>query len=86
MRAHDTEPGAARPARAAPLPHRSDLRPLPPELAGWARGWVEGWGGHMSKGYVYFAMAFSLGVELLNMWFRKRHKPVTLYSKMSPAP
>ncbi|HLA52457.1 MAG TPA: TerC family protein [Flavitalea sp.] len=24
------------------------------------------------KGYIYFAMAFSFGVELLNMWIRKR--------------
>jgi predicted tellurium resistance membrane protein TerC len=30
-------------------------------------------------GYVYFAMAFSLGVELLNLQLRKRSKkPVTL--------
>jgi predicted tellurium resistance membrane protein TerC len=26
------------------------------------------------KGYIYFAMAFSFGVELLNMWMRKRQK------------
>jgi predicted tellurium resistance membrane protein TerC len=25
------------------------------------------------KGYVYFAMAFSLGVEVLNLWSAKRH-------------
>lgn len=31
------------------------------------------------KGYIYFAMAFSFGVELLNLWMRKRErKPVTL--------
>lgn len=28
---------------------------------------ADGWGRHVSKGYVYFAMAFSLGVELINM-------------------
>jgi predicted tellurium resistance membrane protein TerC len=28
------------------------------------------------KGYIYFAMAFSFGVELLNMWMRKKDKPV----------
>ena len=28
------------------------------------------------KGYIYFAMAFSFGVELLNMWMRKRQKRV----------
>jgi predicted tellurium resistance membrane protein TerC len=27
---------------------------------------------HIDKGYIYFAMAFSFGVELLNMWLRKR--------------
>lgn len=30
---------------------------------------------HIDKGYIYFAMAFSFGVELLNMKMRKRHKP-----------
>ena len=38
----------------------------------------EGMGLHIGKGYIYFAMAFSLGVELLNMRFRKRHRPVEL--------
>jgi predicted tellurium resistance membrane protein TerC len=33
---------------------------------------VEGMGGHVSKGYIYFAMAFSLVVELLNMHYRKK--------------
>jgi predicted tellurium resistance membrane protein TerC len=33
---------------------------------------VEGMGGHVSKGYIYFAMAFSLLVELLNMRYRKK--------------
>jgi predicted tellurium resistance membrane protein TerC len=33
---------------------------------------AEGTGKHIGKGYIYFAMAFSLGVELLNMRFRKR--------------
>jgi predicted tellurium resistance membrane protein TerC len=27
---------------------------------------------HIEKGYIYFAMAFSFGVEMLNMWMRKR--------------
>lgn len=27
------------------------------------------------KGYIYFAMAFSFGVELLNMYMRKKEKP-----------
>ncbi len=29
---------------------------------------------HIDKAYIYFAMAFSFGVELLNMWMRKRNK------------
>jgi predicted tellurium resistance membrane protein TerC len=38
-------------------------------------------GSHIDKGYIYFAMSFSFGVELLNMWMRKRQKkanPVNL--------
>jgi predicted tellurium resistance membrane protein TerC len=35
---------------------------------------AEGMGSHMSKGYVYFAMAFSLFVEMLNMRYRKRQQ------------
>ncbi len=30
---------------------------------------------HIPKGYIYFAMAFSLGVEVLNIRFRKRRTP-----------
>ena len=33
---------------------------------------AEGMGSHMEKGYIYFAMAFSLLVELLNMRYRRR--------------
>jgi predicted tellurium resistance membrane protein TerC len=32
---------------------------------------AEGTGQHVPKGYIYFAMAFSLGIELLNMRYRK---------------
>jgi predicted tellurium resistance membrane protein TerC len=32
---------------------------------------AEGFGQHVDKGYVYFAMAFSLGVEMLNIRMRK---------------
>jgi len=39
---------------------------------------AEGAGQHVSKGYIYFAMAFSLLVEVLNMRFRKKQKPVHL--------
>ncbi|MCB0342508.1 MAG: TerC family protein [Pseudobdellovibrionaceae bacterium] len=33
---------------------------------------AEGMGQHIEKGYIYFAMAFSLGVELLNMRYRRK--------------
>ena len=39
----------------------------------------EGLDMHIPKGYIYFAMAFSCGVELLNTKIRKNHSPpVTL--------
>jgi len=40
---------------------------------------ADGLGQHISKGYVYFAMSFSLGVELLNLRFRarRRQQPAT---------
>ncbi|MEK6984989.1 MAG: TerC family protein [Candidatus Thermoplasmatota archaeon] len=41
---------------------------------------VESFGQHISHAYVYFAMAFSLGVELLNMRIRARAKPVELHT------
>ena len=41
---------------------------------------AEGFGQHINKGYIYFAMAFALGVELLNMRLRKVHKPVQLHA------
>lgn len=34
---------------------------------------AEGVGFHIPKGYTYFAMGFSLGVEMLNLRVRKRH-------------
>jgi predicted tellurium resistance membrane protein TerC len=40
---------------------------------------AEGFGKHIEKGYIYFAMAFSLGVEILNMRLRKAAKPVHLH-------
>jgi predicted tellurium resistance membrane protein TerC len=36
-------------------------------------------GSHIDKGYIYFAMAFSFGVEILNMRLRKKSKPVKLH-------
>jgi predicted tellurium resistance membrane protein TerC len=35
---------------------------------------ADAFGHHISRGYVYFAMAFSLIVELMNMRFRKKSK------------
>ena len=32
---------------------------------------AEGFGAHIPKGYIYTAMAFSAGVELLNIWSRR---------------
>jgi predicted tellurium resistance membrane protein TerC len=36
---------------------------------------ADGFGQHVSKGYIYFAMAFSLFVELLNLRLRKPTEP-----------
>ena len=47
---------------------------------------AEGFGQHVSKGYIYFAMAFSLLVELLNLRYRKKHKPVTLHRRFEDQP
>jgi predicted tellurium resistance membrane protein TerC len=38
---------------------------------------AEGMGTHMAKGYVYFAMAFSLFVEMLNMRYQRRRRRAT---------
>ncbi len=35
---------------------------------------AEGFGAHVEKGYVYAAMAFSAGVETLNIWARRRRQ------------
>ena len=40
---------------------------------------AEGLGHHIPKGYTYFAMAFSVGVEMLNLRLRAREKPVRLH-------
>lgn len=40
---------------------------------------ADGFGHHVPKGYIYFAMAFSVGVEMLNIRMRKRMvRPVKL--------
>ena len=43
---------------------------------------AEGTGQHVSKGYIYFAMAFAVSVELLNMRLRLVQKPVQLHGGM----
>ena len=46
---------------------------------------AEGFGHHMPKGYVYFGMAFSLGVEMLNIRLRRNSaKPVKLHAPHIP--
>ncbi len=42
---------------------------------------AESLGQHISKGYIYFAMAFALGVEMLNILTHRKHATPT-----SPAP
>lgn len=44
---------------------------------------VEGLHIHVPKGYIYFALFFSLGVEALNMRFRKKRQPVKLNKRIS---
>ena len=39
---------------------------------------AEGCGQHIPKGYIYFAMAFSIAVEMLNLRLRKGSAPVHL--------
>ena len=39
---------------------------------------AEGFNVHVPKGYIYFAMAFSVAVEMLNLKMRKRMHPVKL--------
>lgn len=44
---------------------------------------AEGLHQHISKGYIYFAMAFSVFVEILNMKLRKKAAPVVLHNPYS---
>ena len=51
---------------------------------------AEGLGFHIPKGYIYFAMAFSFGVEMLNLRVRRRRRrveaPVQLKRHLSESP
>ena len=40
---------------------------------------AEGVGQHIPKGYIYFAMGFSVFVEMINLRVRARAKPVHLH-------
>jgi predicted tellurium resistance membrane protein TerC len=42
---------------------------------------AEGFGHHIPKGYIYFAMAFSVFVEMLNLRLRKSTQPIHLHSQ-----
>jgi predicted tellurium resistance membrane protein TerC len=45
---------------------------------------AEGFGKHIEKGYVYFAMAFALSVELVNLRVRGSGQPVHLHQPHMP--
>ena len=45
---------------------------------------AEGLDQHIPKGYIYFAMAFSLGVETLNLRLRRKVEPVRLHERIVP--
>ncbi len=45
---------------------------------------VEAFDVHVPKGYIYFAMGFSVFVELLNLRLRKKSSPVNLHERYSP--
>lgn len=51
---------------------------------------AEGLGHHMPKGYLYFAIAFSLAVEFLNLRVKKKqqakNEPVQLHKRYKPTP
>jgi predicted tellurium resistance membrane protein TerC len=42
---------------------------------------VDGFGVHIPKGYIYFAMGFSVFVEMINLRLRKKSVPVDLHER-----
>ena len=44
---------------------------------------AEGFEQHIPKGYIYFAMAFSVFVEMLNLKMKSKAKPVALRNRFS---
>jgi predicted tellurium resistance membrane protein TerC len=47
---------------------------------------ADGFGQHISKGYIYFAMGFSVFVEVLNIRVRKTGEPVKLHQPYTRSP
>ena len=47
---------------------------------------LEGFNHHIPKGYIYFAMGFSVFVEMINLRLRKSKKPVHLHERYSEEP
>jgi predicted tellurium resistance membrane protein TerC len=45
---------------------------------------VEGFDVHIPKGYIYFAMGFSVFVEMLNLRLRRKSVPVNLHERYTP--
>ena len=45
---------------------------------------VEAFDVHIPKGYIYFAMGFSVFVEMLNLRLRKKSQPVKLHERYTP--
>ncbi len=46
---------------------------------------AEGFDQHIPKGYIYFAMGFSVFVEMLNLRMNKARRPVMLRTRISPS-
>ena len=42
----------------------------------------EALGQHIPKGYIYFSMAFTFGVEMLNLRLRTKRQPVHLHAPL----
>lgn len=47
---------------------------------------ADGFGTHVPKGYIYTAMAFSAGIEALNIWARKRRETAMIRQASAETP
>ncbi len=45
---------------------------------------ADGFGFHVPKGYIYFAMGFSVFVEMINLRLRRKSVPVDLHERYAP--